>query len=74
MTIVFCKNRVGENLTQLIIWNMNISVMQRQDRVSHSDLIIGTDHNAIFTIIPNTDIPNPPLYRTQRYFSIKKCH
>ena len=33
--------------------------------ILHSDLIIGTDHKAIFTIIPNTDIPNPPIYRTQ---------
>ena len=39
--------------------------------ILHSDLIIGTDHKAIFTIIPNTDIPNPPIYRPQRDFSIK---
>ena len=29
--------------------------------ILHSDVIIGTDHKAIFTIIPNTDIPNPPI-------------
>ena len=39
--------------------------------ILHSDLIIGTDHKAIFTIIPNTDIPNPPIYRTQRDVSLK---
>ena len=39
--------------------------------ILHSDLIIGTDHKTIFTIIPNTDIPNPPIYRTQRDLSIK---
>ena len=38
---------------------------------SYIQTSFGTNHNAIFTIILNTDIPNPPIYRTRRDLSIE---
>ena len=72
--IILHKNSIK---TATLIYNLYTNSTNWEtstNGILYSDLIIGTDHSAIFTIIPNADIPNLPIYRTQRDFSIKKCY
>ena len=69
--IILHKNSIKTATLIDNIYTNSINWETSTNGILHSDLIIGIDYKTIFTIIPNNDIPNLLIDRTQRDFSIK---